>query len=76
MVLTRSIAQLLMNKFNNTKINQELQKNAPVMNYLLSPFEGEINHVDPQEIKFYLQSTKEIDKSSDLHVLKLFYHYI
>ena len=69
MVLTRSIAQLLMNKFNNTKINQELQKNAPVMNYLLSPFEGNINHGDPQELKIYPQLTNEIEKEPDTLVI-------
>ena len=76
MVVMRSQAQTLINQFSKLSTNQKVHMDAPVLNYVLSPFEGEINHVDPQEIKFYLQSTKEIYKSSDLHVLKLFYHYI
>ena len=32
----------------------------PVVNYVLIPFEGDINPGDPQGLKLYLQSTKEI----------------
>ena len=35
------------------------------MNYFLRSFEGIINPGDPQGLKIYLQSTKEIDKESD-----------
>ena len=37
---------------------------APV-NYLLSPFEGNINNRHPKGIKMYLQATKYIDKEAD-----------
>ena len=37
---------------------------APV-NYMISPFEGNINLWYPQGVKIYLQPTKEIDKESD-----------
>ena len=35
------------------------------VNYLLSAFEGNINHGDPTGIKLYLQATKDIDKETD-----------
>ena len=35
---------------------------APVANYVLSPFKGNINPGYPQGIKIYLQATKEIYK--------------
>ena len=37
----------------------------PVVNYVLSPSEGNTNIGYPQERKIYLQSTKEIDKEYD-----------
>ena len=37
---------------------------APVVNYVLIPFKGNINPGDPQGIKLYLQATKEIEKES------------
>ena len=38
---------------------------APVVNYVLSPFEGNINPGYPQGLKLYLQETKDIDKESE-----------
>ena len=38
---------------------------APVVNYVLSPFKGNINPAGPQGLKFYIQSTKEIYRESD-----------
>ena len=37
----------------------------PVVNYMLSPFEGNINPENPQGTKLYLQAKKEIDKESE-----------
>ena len=37
----------------------------PVVNYLRSSFEGNINTRDPQGITFYPQETKEIYKEAD-----------
>ena len=38
---------------------------APVVNYVIRPFEGNINHGDQQVLNMYLQATKEIDKEAD-----------
>ena len=65
MVVTRSQAQILINQFSNRSINQQLQMASPVVNYVLSPFEGNINTKDPQGVNLYLQETKEIDKEVD-----------
>ena len=35
------------------------------VNYVLSSFEGNINHRYPTGLKLYLRSTKEIDKEND-----------
>ena len=35
------------------------------VNYVLSPFKGNINGKDPQGIKLYLQTTKDIKKEAD-----------
>ena len=51
-----------MNQFNNLNINQQVHMAAPVMNYVLRPFEGNIDTGYPQGIKIYPQATKEIDK--------------
>ena len=59
-VLTRRQAQLIINQFNHININQPFHIEA--VNYVLIPFEGNINHGDPTEIKLFLQATKEIDK--------------
>ena len=65
MVLTRRQAQILINQSNELSTNQQFQMAAPVVNYVISPFEGNINTEDPQELKPYLQSTKEIDKDDE-----------
>ena len=38
---------------------------APVVNYVFSPFEGNINPGDPQRIKLYIQAKNYIDKEDD-----------
>ena len=38
---------------------------AQVVNYVLIPFEGNINPGDPQGLKIYPQTTKDIDKEYD-----------
>ena len=65
MVVTRSQAQILINKFSNISINKQVQMASPVVNYVLSPFKGHINPWDPQGLKLYLQATKEIYKEPD-----------
>ena len=57
MLLTIREAQLLINKFNNININQQVQMADPI-NYMLRTFEGNINTGDPTGIKLYLQATK------------------
>ena len=37
----------------------------PVVNYVISPFEGNINPGDPKGIKLYLKATNQIDKESE-----------
>ena len=64
MILTMRNAQILLNQFNNLNINQQFQMAAPV-NYVLIPFELNINSGYPKWIKLYLQARKEIDKESD-----------
>ena len=53
---------ILINQSNNLNINQQVQISYPFVNYAIIPFEGNINTGDPQGIKLYLKSTKEIDK--------------
>ena len=65
MVCTRRQADILINKFNNININQQVQMYATVLNYVIIPFEGNINPGDPQGLRLYLQSTKEVDKEYD-----------
>ena len=38
---------------------------APVVNYVISPFEDNINPGYPKGLKLYLQETKDIDKEAD-----------
>ena len=64
MVLTIRELQLLINKFNNLNINQQVHM-ADTINYVLIQFEGNIHSGDPTVIKLYLQATKEIDKEAD-----------
>ena len=56
MVLMRGQEQLIISQFNNLNVNQLVQKMAAQVNYVLSPFEGNINPGDPQGIKTYLQA--------------------
>ena len=65
MVLTRRQAQILTNKLKNISINQLVKMANPVVNYMLSPFEGNTNTENPQGTKLYLQEKKEIDKESE-----------
>ena len=47
-------------------INQQVKMDADTaVNYVLILFEGNINTVDQQGIKLYLQATKEVDKEYD-----------
>ena len=53
-----------------------------VVNYLLSPFEGNINTEYPTGLKIYLQATKEIDKKTEkiyisvLNAKDIIYHFL
>ena len=53
-----------------------------VVNYLLSPFEGNINTEYPTGLKIYLQATKEIDKETEkiyisvLNAKDIIYHFL
>ena len=53
-----------MNQLKNLNITQQVHMSAPV-NYLLNPFEGNINHGDPKGLKIYLKAKEEIDKEAD-----------
>ena len=64
MVLTRRQAQIIISKSNNISINQQVHMDITVVNYVLSPFEGNINTGDKHAIEIYLQNTKYIDKKS------------
>ena len=65
MVVTRIQAQVIINHFSKLFINQQVQAAAPVLNYVLIPFEGNINFVDQQGLNIYLQVKKYIDNKSD-----------
>ena len=65
MVLTRTQEQILINNFNNISTNQKVHMAAPVVNHVIRPFEGNINHGYQQVLKMYLQATKEIDKEAE-----------
>ena len=43
MVLTKRKSQMLINKFKNLNINQQVQMSAPVVEYFLRTFDGNIN---------------------------------
>ena len=58
-------AQVIINNFSKLFINQQVQAAAPVLNYVLIPFEGNINFVDQQGLNIYLQVKKDIDNKSD-----------
>ena len=65
MVVTGSQSHILMNQLSNISNNQQIQMAAPVVNYVLSPFEGEINPENPQGLILYLQEKNKIDKEAD-----------
>ena len=58
MVLTSLQAHTLINRLNHLDINEPLQMVA--LNYVLSPFEWNINPGYPKGLKLYLQEMKEI----------------
>ena len=60
MVVTISQSHILINEFSKLSINKQVWMAAPVVQYVLSPFEGDINPVDPHGIILYLQSTNDI----------------
>ena len=62
MFLTRLQEQTLIKQFNHIYMNQLVQ--IASVNYVLRPFEGNINPGDPKAIKIYPQATKGIDKES------------
>ena len=69
MVLSRSQSRILTNQFSNISINQQVQMDYPVLNYVLSPFLENINHGYPKGFKLYLQFTKYIYKETEkLHI--------
>ena len=82
MVMTRIQSPIIINNFSNLYINQQVYMNVPVVNYVLNPFEGNINTGYPQGIKIYLQATKEIGKRDDKldisvsNVKDIIYHFI
>ena len=55
---------MLINKFSNLSINQQVHMGAPVVKYFFCPFEGNKNTGYPQGLKLYLQATKYIYKES------------
>ena len=57
MVLTIREAHLLINKFNNLNINQQVHMSDPI-NYVLSHVVGNINTGYTMGIKLYLQAKK------------------
>ena len=64
--MTRIQAQILINQFNNLNINQKFQMTAATaVNYVLIPFEGNINPGNQQGIKIYFQAKKEIDREDE-----------
>ena len=46
--MKRSQSQIIINLLNNLSINQQARMDAPVVNYVLRPFEGNINTEDRQ----------------------------
>ena len=63
MVLKSWQAKTLIIIFKHPKMNQPVHMAA--VNYVLSPFEGNIDPGYPTGIKLYLQSTKDINKETD-----------
>ena len=59
MLLARIQAQLLVNQFKNININKQVNMADPI-DYVISPFEGNLNHAYPTGLRLYLQETKDI----------------
>ena len=57
MVLTRGQLQAIIHHINNINTNQQVQIMEDPVNYLLIPFENNINLGDPLGIRLYLQAT-------------------
>ena len=57
MVFIRRQTQSLINQFNKITINQQLKMAAPI-NYVISPFEGNINSGDPTGINFIFKQQR------------------
>ena len=64
MVLARRQARIIITQLNNLNLYQPSHMVSPVANYLLSPFEDNINHGDPYRIKLYIQEKYYIDKEA------------
>ena len=64
MVLAIKQVQILTSQINNLNLNQPVHMEAPV-NYVLSPFEGNIHFRDPQRLKLYLWEIKDVDKEAN-----------
>ena len=62
MVLYRIQSQTLINQFRNLSVNLQVQMAAPVLKFVIDPFGGNINPVDPQWIKLHIKATEEIYK--------------
>ena len=65
MVLTRRQAEILINQFKNLSINQQVKMAAPVVNYVLRPFEGKTITEYPQGDQTLSLSKNQIDKEDD-----------
>ena len=54
MDLTRRKSQILINQFNNINVNKQVYMDAPVLYYVLIPYEGKIHLGDTHGIRLYL----------------------
>ena len=61
MVFTRSQKRNIVAQFEDLRVNQQEHNMENPMNYLLIPFEGNINNGYPQGINIYLQETSDIN---------------
>ena len=62
MVFTSLQAQTRIHRFNHININKTVH--MADVNYVLRPFEGNINTGDPTGIKLYIQLTKDIENET------------
>ena len=63
--MTRSQAHIILNYFCNLSINQQVHIAAPVVNYVISPSEGNISAEDPQGYQSLSLIKRQIDKEYD-----------